>query len=78
LGPTTVAALGADHLDAPVTVLTPAAAKGLEVDTVVLVEPGAILDESPLGARDLYVAMTRCTQRLRVLHSTPVPLMRLG
>ena len=53
------------------TVLTAAAAKGLEVDTVVLVEPAAILDESPLGAHDLYVAMTRCTQRLRVLHSAP-------
>jgi hypothetical protein len=25
------------------------------------------------GAGDLYVAMTRCTQRLRVLHRRPLP-----
>ena len=39
----------------------------------VLVEPGDILRGSARGANDLYVALTRPTQRLRVLHSDPLP-----
>ena len=38
-----------------------------------LVEPGDILRGSARGANDLYVALTRPTQRLRVLHSDPLP-----
>ena len=38
-----------------------------------LVEPGDILAGSARGANDLYVALTRPTQRLRVLHSDPLP-----
>ena len=41
--------------------------------SVVLVEPGDILRGSARGANDLYVALTRPTQRLRVLHSDPLP-----
>jgi DNA helicase IV len=52
------------------TVLTPREAKGLEFDTVVLVEPQRILDA---GAADLYVAISRATQRLGVLHTEPLP-----
>ncbi|MDN5860220.1 MAG: AAA family ATPase, partial [Pseudonocardia sp.] len=51
-------------LEAPVVVLPIAAAKGLEFDSVVLVEPAEVLAESPRGANDLYVALTRATQRL--------------
>jgi hypothetical protein len=29
--------------------------------------------ESPRGANDVYVAITRPTQRLRVLHGEPLP-----
>jgi DNA helicase IV len=64
---------GASALDAPVAVLTVADAKGLEFDAVVLVEPADILAESPRGANDLYVAITRPTQRLRVLYSGALP-----
>ena len=67
-------------LEEPVVVLTVAEAKGLEFDAVVLVEPGQILDASPRGCNDLYVALTRATQRLAVVHSGALPpvLGRLG
>jgi len=39
-------------------------AKGMEYDGVLVVEPGAILTESPSGRRTLYVALSRATQRL--------------
>ena len=64
---------GPDTLERPVSVLSVADAKGLEFDAVVLVEPGDILAGSARGANDLYVALTRPTQRLRVLHSDPLP-----
>jgi len=69
LVPDTVAAVAdpeAADLDAPVVVLTITASKGLEFDSVLLVEPGEVLSESPRGANDLYVALTRATQRLTV------------
>jgi DNA helicase IV len=56
-----------------VSVLTPAQAKGLEFDVVVLVEPADIVAAHPRGINDLYVAMTRPTTRLRVLHARPLP-----
>jgi DNA helicase IV len=54
-------------------VLTVAGAKGLEFDAVVLVEPAAIIAESARGLNDLYVALTRPTQRLHVVHQHPLP-----
>ena len=67
-------------LDVEATVLAPRAAKGLEFDAVVLVEPHRILDGRPHGAAELYVALTRSTQRLGVLHTEELPsaLRRLG
>ncbi|MFL6129628.1 MAG: HelD family protein [Mycobacteriales bacterium] len=56
-----------------VSVLTVEQAKGLEFDSVVLVEPAAIAVESRRGVNDLYVAITRATQRLHVLHDEPLP-----
>ena len=41
--------------------------KGLEFDHVVLVEPQEIVDASPQGWQDLYVAMTRATQSLTII-----------
>jgi DNA helicase IV len=35
---------------------------------VLIADPAAILAGSPRGRNDLYVAMTRSTQRLGVLH----------
>jgi DNA helicase IV len=51
-------------LDAPIAVLTPAQAKGLEFDSVVVVDPDGIEQASPRGRADLYVALTRTTRRL--------------
>jgi DNA helicase IV len=51
-------------LDAPVAVLTPGEAKGLEFDSVIIVDPAGIEQASPRGRADLYVALTRTTRRL--------------
>jgi DNA helicase IV len=60
-------------MQSPVSVLTVRAAKGLEFDSVVIVEPAAILAESARGLNDLYVGLTRPTQRLHVVHSEQLP-----
>ncbi|HVT63853.1 MAG TPA: ATP-binding domain-containing protein [Mycobacteriales bacterium] len=65
--------IGAAGLDAPIAVLEIGEAKGLEFDGVVLVEPGGWLTEGERGLRDLYVALTRATQRLDVVYSRPLP-----
>jgi DNA helicase IV len=67
------AAEGPAVLDAPVAVLTVTQVKGLEFDAVVVVEPADILGGSPRGGNDLYVALTRATQRLGVVHGGPLP-----
>jgi DNA helicase IV len=57
-----------------VPVLTPRNAKGLEFDHVVVVEPALIAEEGgDAGLRELYVALTRPTQTLVVVHSRPLP-----
>ncbi|MEV5893844.1 HelD family protein [Nonomuraea fuscirosea] len=60
-------------LDAPVVVLTVTQAKGLEFDAVVVVDPAGILGQSPMGGQDLYVAVTRATRRLTVVHEGDLP-----
>ena len=50
-----------------------AEAKGLEFDGVVIVEPGEIVASSARGWNDLYVALTRATQRLAVLYAGSLP-----
>ncbi|MFL6066940.1 MAG: HelD family protein, partial [Gaiellaceae bacterium] len=65
-----------DELATPFTALTPRAAKGLEFDRVVLVEPAAIAAEGAErieGLRALYVALTRATKTLVVVHAKPLP-----
>ncbi|MFI6865835.1 RNA polymerase recycling motor ATPase HelR [Nocardia sp. NPDC050406] len=52
--------------------------KGLEFDAVLVVEPERILADGPRGAAELYVALTRATQRLGVLHQNPLPPMLSG
>ena len=47
--------------------------KGLEFDAVLVVDPDRILADGPRGAAELYVALTRATQRLGVLHQEPLP-----
>jgi DNA helicase IV len=70
----------AEVLDSPVALLTVGQAKGLEFDRVVLVDPAGILAQSPAGGHDLYVAITRATHRLTVVHEgdLPAPLHRLA
>ena len=53
-----------DELQAPVVLLTAEQAKGLEFDVVMIVEPQQVAAEGVHGARALFVAMTRPTQRL--------------
>jgi DNA helicase IV len=68
------AAVGEDpELTSPVVVLSVAQAKGLEFDTVLVADPQQILDDSARGGGDLYVALTRATQRLGVVHSGKLP-----
>ncbi len=71
--PEGIVSADSDTLGSPVSVLTVAAAKGLEFDTVVLVEPADIVAESARGLNDLYVALTRPTQRLLVVHARELP-----
>ncbi|TDB69400.1 ATP-binding domain-containing protein [Micromonospora sp. KC721] len=61
------------ELESRVVVLTVDQAKGLEFDSVLVVDPDRIVAESPRGRSDLYVALTRATQRLGVLRPTPQP-----
>lgn len=58
-------------LDCPV--LTPRETKGLEFDAVLLIEPQRFE-----GSSELYVALTRATQRLGVLHTEPLPPFLTG
>jgi DNA helicase IV len=71
--PAATARRGPSVLDAQVAVLTVAEAKGLEFDAVLVVDPAAILAGGPHGANDLYVALTRTTARLAVVHPGPLP-----
>ena len=61
-----------DEISVPV--LTPRVAKGLEFDHVVVVEPALIVEEGgDSGLRELYVALTRPTKTLAVVHARPLP-----
>lgn len=60
-------------LDAPITLVGVDVVKGLEFDGVVVVEPAGIVAGSPQGLRALFVALTRPTQRLAVVHTDPLP-----
>jgi len=67
-----------EPLELPVSVLTVTAAKGLEFDHVVLVDPASIVAGGAHGLRDLYVALTRATQRLVVVHVGELPPVLAG
>ncbi|HTV10748.1 MAG TPA: AAA family ATPase [Acidimicrobiales bacterium] len=65
--------VGAGALDAQVSLLAVTDAKGLEFDSVIVVEPAAVVASAAQGLRALYVALTRCTRRLAVVYSKPLP-----
>ena len=58
-----------------IAVLTPREAKGMEFDHVIVVEPALIVEEAVegQGLRELYVALTRPTRTLVLVHSRPLP-----
>lgn len=64
---------GPEALDAPVAILDATAAKGLEFDHVVVVEPARLVDPDRAGLRLLYVTLTRATKTLAVIHAEPLP-----
>ncbi|TQJ61656.1 DNA helicase IV [Arthrobacter sp. SLBN-83] len=64
---------GAGSYEQDIVVISPREAKGLEFDGVVVLEPSAMLNHEHGKVGDLYVAMTRATQRLRLIASQPVP-----
>ncbi len=75
-----LAAAGIDHgvaatsgLDHQVTVVPVRMVKGLELDATVVVEPDRILAEEPQGLRSLYVALTRATRLLTLVHTGDLP-----
>ncbi|GAA0392939.1 AAA family ATPase [Acrocarpospora corrugata] len=61
-----------DPLDSPVALLTVTRSKGLEFDEVVVVAP------EEMAGRELYVAITRATRRLTVLHQGELPATLRG
>ncbi len=62
-----------DGLDHQITAVPVNLVKGLEVDVGIVVEPSLILAEEPQGYRSLYVAMTRATKRIALVHAQPLP-----
>ncbi|GAA4242145.1 AAA family ATPase [Actinomadura meridiana] len=69
------AAAGAtpEALDSPAVILTTEEAKGLEFDSVIVVDPAGILAQGVKGGHDLYVSLTRATRRLTVVHDNDLP-----
>ena len=60
-------------LDAQVAVVPVGLVKGLEVDGAVVVEPARMVREHAQGMRALYVALTRATRRVAIVHAEPLP-----
>ena len=60
-------------LDAQVAVVPVSLVKGLEVDGAVVVEPARMVRERAQGLRALYVALTRATRRVTIVHAEPLP-----
>lgn len=65
--------VGADGLSERVTLLTAEESKGLEFDHVIVVDPAGIVTAEEDWAK-LYVALTRTTQTLSIVHSTEEPI----
>ncbi len=62
-----------DGLEHQVTLVPVGYVKGLELDASVVVEPAAIVEEEPQGLRALYVALTRATKQLALVHASDLP-----
>ena len=64
---------GGSDLEVAVVVSSVSDAKGLEFDAVVVADPEGMVAESPRGLNDLYVALTRATRSLDVVHPGSLP-----
>lgn len=66
------------RLDEGISIIAAESSKGLEFDSVVVAEPLRIINEHPGGKRHgyrtLFVALTRATQRVAVVHSEGLPV----
>lgn len=69
---------GIAGIESALTVVPVSVVKGLELDGVIVVEPARIVDAQQHGLRALYVALTRSTRRLSVVHSRPLPSAMLA
>ncbi len=65
-------------LESQITVVPVGLVKGLELDAGVVVEPARIVAEQEQGLRALYVALTRSTRRLSVVHADALPAVLDG
>jgi len=64
---------GVKGLESTLTIVPVSVVKGLEMDGVVVVEPTAMYESPDVGPRGVYVALTRSTQQLVVVHSLNLP-----
>jgi hypothetical protein len=64
---------GASMDDTRLTLIPVTLAKGLEFDTVLVVEPARIVEAEERGVQRLYVALTRAVSTLHVIHAEPLP-----
>ncbi|MFR0636824.1 HelD family protein [Glutamicibacter soli] len=64
---------GSGGLSQDIVVISARESKGLEFDGVIILEPEQLVAEVDGGVGDLYVAMTRTTQRLRVVYTGELP-----
>ena len=62
-----------EGLEEPVALVPVVMAKGLEFDSVIVVEPSAIVSDAKFGLRSLFVALTRATKRVAIVHALPLP-----
>lgn len=68
----------AGELGQSLTLMTAVESKGIEFDSVVLVEPAAISGDTDHGRRQLYIALTRTTKYLSVIYSKAIPDLGLN
>ncbi|WP_081744914.1 HelD family protein [Arthrobacter sp. H14] len=64
---------GSGGLEQDIVVISAHDAKGLEFDGVIIIEPAELLAAAGGKVGDLYVAMTRPTQRLRLIAEGEIP-----
>jgi DNA helicase IV len=67
----------AGRIGQSINLMTAAESKGLEFDAVIVVEPAAIAAHDT-GVRELYIALTRATQLMTIVHHMSYELLGLG